>query len=284
ASKVSNADFESNKTQTAELISSTVSLQNNENVRYVRFSGSGNSVNSSTHVLEIAVNDSNNKNIALEILPTAEKGSWKNLEYVTDGVSNENDKYADGKSSDENVSFVIDLKKIYQTLSSLKLWMYVAAGRVYYNVKLEVSTDKKTWKTVYLKDNYTPTKKGDTVILSNAEASSQISQLADNINLKVDTGDVINQINIDPKGVIISGKKISLDGDVRVLPGFKLAAETIDGGTFNGNSFIKAIDIKTNDGNLPIEIKGKSSIDDAGIIIEQKTKDITSGGIISDSR
>ncbi|SLM90068.1 Phage minor structural protein  len=69
-----------------------------------------------------------------------------------------------------------------------------------------------------------------------------------------------------------------------MLPGFKLKAETINGGTFNGNSFIKAIDIRTNDGNLPIEIKGKSSIDDAGIIIEQKTKDVISGGIISDSR
>ncbi|ANZ98163.1 hypothetical protein BFC20_10840 [Brochothrix thermosphacta] len=284
ASKVSNVDFESNKTQTAELISSTVSLQNNENIRYLRFSGSGNSVNASTHVLEIEANDSDNKNIALGILPVAEKGSWTNLAYVTDGVSSDNGKYASGSVADKNVSFIIDLSKIYHTLNSLKLWMYVSAGRVYYNVKLEVSTDKKTWKVVYFKDNYTPTKKGDTVILSNAEASSQISQLVDNINLKVDTGDVINQINIDPKGVIISGKKISLDGDVSVLPGFKLKAETINGGTFNGNSFIKAIDIRTNDGNLPVEIKGKSSIDDAGIIIEQKTKDTTSGGIISDSR
>ena len=281
ASKVSNTDFESNKTQTAELISSTVSLQNNENVRYVRFSASGNSVNSGNHLLELQVNDSDNKNVALNILPTAEKGVWTNLAYATDGVSDDNSKYA---TANGDVSFIIDLSKIYQTLSSLKLWMYVAAGRVYYNVKLDVSTDKKTWKTVYFKDNYTPTKKGDTAILSNAEASSQISQLADNINLKVDTGDVINQINIDPKGIIISGKKISLDGDVSVLPGFKLKAETINGGTFIGNSFIKAIDIRTNDGNLPIEIKGKSSIDDSGIIIEQKTKDTTSGGIISDSR
>lgn len=281
ASKVSNADFESNKTQTAELISSTVSLQNNENVRYVRFSASGNSVNSGNHLLELQVNDSDNKNVALNILPTAEKGVWTNLAYATDGVSDDNSKYA---TANGDVSFIIDLKKIYQTLSSLKLWIYVATGRDYLNVKLEISTDKKTWKIVYLKDNYTPTTKGDTVILSNAEASSQISQLADNINLKVDVDGVVSAINLDKDGAIISGKKISLDGDVSVLPGFKLKAETINGGTFNGNSFIKAIDIRTNDGNLPIEIKGKSSIDDAGIIIEQKTKDVISGGIISDSR
>lgn len=245
ASKVSNTDFESNKTQTAELISSTVSLQNNENIRYLRFSGSGNSVKESTHVLEIEANDSDNKNIALGILPVAEKGSWKNLEYVTDGVSNENDKYADGKSSDKNVSFVIDLKKIYQTLNSLQLWMYVSAGRVYYNVKLEVSTDKKTWKVVYFKDNYTPTKKGDTVILSNAEASSQISQLADNINLKVGKNGIINQINISPEGILIAGENVWISGKTKIdnaviknamidsLSANKLTAGTIDAGKIN---------------------------------------------------
>ncbi|WP_413506337.1 gp58-like family protein [Brochothrix thermosphacta] len=245
ASKVSNTDFESNKTQTAELISSTVSLQNNENIRYLRFSGSGNSVKESTHVLEIEANDSDNKNIALGILPVAEKGSWKNLEYVTDGVSNENDKYADGKSSDKNVSFVIDLKKIYQTLNSLQLWMYVATERVYYNVKLEVSTDKKTWKTVYFKDNYTPTKKGDTVILSNAEASSQISQLSDNINLKVDKNGIINQINISTEGIVIAGENVWISGKTKIdnaviknsmidsLSANKLTAGTIDAGKIN---------------------------------------------------
>ncbi|ATF25337.1 hypothetical protein CNY62_02410 [Brochothrix thermosphacta] len=242
ASKVSNADFDSNKTQTAELISSTVSLQNNENVRYVRFSGSGNSVNSGNHLLELQVNDSDNKNVALNILPTAEKGAWTNLVYVTDGVSDDNAKYA---TANGDVSFIIDLKKIYQTLSSLKLWIYVATGRDYLDVKLEISTDKKTWKIVYLKDNYTPTTKGDTVILSNAEASSQISQLADNINLKVDKNGIINQINISTEGIVIAGENVWISGKTKIdnaviknamidsLSANKLTAGTIDAGKIN---------------------------------------------------
>lgn len=116
------------------------------------------------------------------------------------------------------------------------------------------------------------------------KAVASIENLGDELSLKVSKGEVVSEINLSEEGVRIKGDKIGLDGNVTVSPGFKLKAETIDGGTFNGNSFIKAIDIRTNEGNLPIEIKGKSSIDDAGIIIEQKTKDVISGGIISDSR
>lgn len=51
---------------------------------------------------------------------------------------------------------------------------------------------------------------------------SQISQLADNINLRVAKGDVINQINIDTSGILISGKKLILDGDVTVTGAFRV--------------------------------------------------------------
>lgn len=113
---------------------------------------------------------------------------------------------------------------------------------------------------------------------------ANIENLGEELSLTVKKGEVVSEINLSEEGVRIKGEKISLDGNVTVSPGFKLTAETIDGGTFKGNSFIKDIDIRTTDGNLPIEIKGQSTIDDAGIIIEQKTKDTTSGGIISDSR
>ena len=116
------------------------------------------------------------------------------------------------------------------------------------------------------------------------ETVASIENLGNELSLKVSKGEVVSEINLSEEGARIKGEKISLDGNVTVSPGFKLTAETIDGGTFNGNSFIKKIDIRTNDGNLPIEIKGQSSIDDAGIIIEQKTKEVISGGIISDSR
>lgn len=51
---------------------------------------------------------------------------------------------------------------------------------------------------------------------------TQITQLSDAINLRVAKGDVINQINLDTSGILISGKKLILDGDTTVLGTFKL--------------------------------------------------------------
>ncbi|MED4124158.1 phage tail spike protein [Halalkalibacterium halodurans] len=51
---------------------------------------------------------------------------------------------------------------------------------------------------------------------------SQISQLSDAINLRVQKGDVINQINVDTSGVLIQGKKLILDGDTTVTGTFKV--------------------------------------------------------------
>lgn len=42
--------------------------------------------------------------------------------------------------------------------------------------------------------------------------TSQISQLADNINLRVKENDVINQINISTEGILIDGKKVHITG------------------------------------------------------------------------
>lgn len=51
---------------------------------------------------------------------------------------------------------------------------------------------------------------------------SQISQLSNAINLRVAKGDVINQINISDEDILISGKKLILDGDTSVRGSFKL--------------------------------------------------------------
>lgn len=45
---------------------------------------------------------------------------------------------------------------------------------------------------------------------------SQITQLSDQINLRVQKGEVINQINLSTEGILIQGKKIQLDGDVTI--------------------------------------------------------------------
>lgn len=51
---------------------------------------------------------------------------------------------------------------------------------------------------------------------------SQITQLSDNINARVEKGDVINQINISTEDILISGKKLILDGDTTVTGTFRV--------------------------------------------------------------
>ena len=51
---------------------------------------------------------------------------------------------------------------------------------------------------------------------------SQISQLSDAINLRVKEDELITQINLDKSGVLISGKKLILDGDTTVTGNFRV--------------------------------------------------------------
>ena len=82
---------------------------------------------------------------------------------------------------------------------------------------------------------------------------SQISQLSDNINLRVKENDVINQINISTEDILISGKKLILDGDTTVNGSFRvenanitsLNAGKITGGTFDGGR-VNVINVSAN--------------------------------------
>lgn len=51
---------------------------------------------------------------------------------------------------------------------------------------------------------------------SDVATRSSITQLADNINLKVDKDGVISQINLSSEGVLIQGKNIWLDGNTKI--------------------------------------------------------------------
>ncbi|NCG67149.1 hypothetical protein GWJ21_04105 [Bacillus coagulans] len=69
---------------------------------------------------------------------------------------------------------------------------------------------------------------------------SQISQLSDDINLRVQKGDVINQINVSTEGILIDGKKVHITGQTTIdnavikdamidsISANKLTAGTID--------------------------------------------------------
>ena len=74
---------------------------------------------------------------------------------------------------------------------------------------------------------------------------SQITQLVDDINLRVIKGDVVNQINISPESILIAGNKVQITGEtyiengvindakIKTLSANKLTAGTIDAAKIN---------------------------------------------------
>lgn len=84
-------------------------------------------------------------------------------------------------------------------------------------------------------------------------SASKITQLSDNINLKVSKGDISNQINLNTQGVVIQGNKIALSGQTSVDGAFwakevnaiKVNADNITTGQLDG-SRIRANSIDTN--------------------------------------
>lgn len=52
--------------------------------------------------------------------------------------------------------------------------------------------------------------------VSGAVSQSQITQLSNDINLRVEKDKVVNQINISPEGILIDGKKVHITGQTRI--------------------------------------------------------------------
>lgn len=72
------------------------------------------------------------------------------------------------------------------------------------------------------------------------DISSQITQLSDNINLKVSKNDVVNQINVSTEGILIDGSKVHITGTTTIENGViksamiaSLSADKITTGTLN---------------------------------------------------
>ncbi|MBK5446072.1 gp58-like family protein [Peribacillus sp. TH24] len=60
------------------------------------------------------------------------------------------------------------------------------------------------------------TTKGWTPAPEDMATQSQISQLVDNINLRVKENDVVNQINLSKEGILIDGKKVHITGQTTI--------------------------------------------------------------------
>lgn len=83
-------------------------------------------------------------------------------------------------------------------------------------------------------------------------SASQITQLTNDINLRVQKGDVVNQINISPEGILIDGKKVHITGqtsiDNAVIKDAMIAnikADKITAGTLNAAN-VNVINLNAN--------------------------------------
>ncbi|VTU49740.1 hypothetical protein [Latilactobacillus sakei] len=91
-----------------------------------------------------------------------------------------------------------------------------------------------------------------TPAIEDGATTSQITQLSNMINLRVQKGDVINQINISPESILIAGQKVHITGqthiDNAVIKDAMIAnvkADKITAGTINGAN-VNVINLNAN--------------------------------------
>lgn len=127
-------------------------LLNGDYYRYIRVASKGNTVNSANHIVEILafgeaegadMSFKAKNNLAKNSTVTASVGSISNPNVVIDGIR-DTGTYAMGVAGTE---IQVDLNRVF-TISGVRLIHYSADGRTYYDVKIRVSEDGVTWKTL----------------------------------------------------------------------------------------------------------------------------------------
>ncbi|GIN71242.1 hypothetical protein J14TS2_17170 [Bacillus sp. J14TS2] len=151
---------------------------------------------------------------------------------------------------------------------------------------------KKVADTQYVSTQITQTKNSiqQTITDTKNGLQSQISQISEAVNIRVKENDVINQINVDTSGILIQGKKLTLDGNVNVTGAFRvnnahitsvdagkmttgtldagkvtvinLSANSITSGRVNANNVI----VSATNGNAKVELDstGLLAVDSSG--------------------
>lgn len=150
---------------------------NNPQARYIRWSANGNSVNLSTHFVEIQAFDQQNVNRLLNVTGTiltgTPVGTSGPISSVTNGSTAINTvaDYLDMIPSTPPPSLQWDMGQVHN-LKNIKFWHWYTIPRSYNNVKIETSIDGTNWQTVYEKASTPATINGTTVNLgwSNWEA------------------------------------------------------------------------------------------------------------------
>ncbi|GGC87779.1 gp58-like family protein [Enterococcus wangshanyuanii] len=148
------------------------------------------------------------------------KNAQEAKEAANDAVSKADQAIKDAGFANENVDFA------NEEISSLKITIK--------GLQVTVANKAEQSQVTQLAGQITS-------VVADVEGNkSQITQLSNDINLKVSTGDVINQINISPESILISGKKIQITGDTYIENGIitnakikDLNADKINAGTIN---------------------------------------------------
>jgi hypothetical protein len=119
--------------------------------RYVRDCLNGSTANAGSHWVEMQV-FVNGVNIALgcDVISSGATTDATNrpVTRLTDG-NTATDQYFEVSADTEGKWVGVDLGAYYNNLDSIKVWHYYSDGRTYYNKKVQVSNDKKTWTTIY---------------------------------------------------------------------------------------------------------------------------------------
>ncbi|WP_218069216.1 gp58-like family protein, partial [Brochothrix thermosphacta] len=279
--KVSNADFESNKTQTAELINSTVEAVTIGESNYLYDSnfksGAKNLMATSSAQARTFWRNSSTNGTIKSIVPMIENGFTAALKFKSAGTGQhmvaqdfipckKNQSivlsgWFKAVAAGQGIQVQVGQGNAASDLDTYKGATFVASkANTWQKFEFVKVTDADTFTGVFLGghnqiasevwfanvklekgEKSTPWSESDFELAS----QSQISQLADNINLKVDKNGIINQINISPEGILIAGENVWISGKTKIddaviknamidsLSANKLTAGTIDAGKIN---------------------------------------------------
>lgn len=143
--------------------------ENSLPIRYIRDWCGGSNINGNAHWVEVQAFNSENQNIALgKAVTISATSEGQNNTIVTDGNLN-SDPYLGIEGASISPKYVqIDLGFI-ENIEKIKVFHYYQDKRVYTKTKTEVSSDGKTWYTIFdsaLEGTYQETSSGHTIYIN----------------------------------------------------------------------------------------------------------------------
>lgn len=117
------------------------------NVRYIRDTLNGNTVNGNNYWNEIQALTAGGTNRAAGKLPTISSGTLTNGANITDGNGSTYGYEASANGVAKQLT--VDLGAVYSDVTQIKIIHYYADGRTFHATKTEISADGTTWTTLF---------------------------------------------------------------------------------------------------------------------------------------